>query len=275
MENAIVRVPSLAEMEVVRLVNGPEAFTPDGEFISALRTCAASGPPRASVRMASPAPVAWAGSWWSGSSTAPLRSTSGTWIRVGSGRHTRVASTRSPHEGDLRDVLRRQVPGPRAAGWAPAAHLSRLQPAPETRCGVRGEVGLGAGELVRAECGAGKRVVAASWLGRDALSPAIGADFIGREALAAAGEPERRLRCLTLDDPHAIALGSEPVRVGEELVGRVTSGGYGLHGRAVDRLRLPARRAWHRHGGRPRDVRRVRAGRDRRGASLEGGRIRS
>ena len=33
MENAIVRVPSLGEMEVVKLINGPEAFTPDGEFI--------------------------------------------------------------------------------------------------------------------------------------------------------------------------------------------------------------------------------------------------
>ena len=33
MENAVVRVPGLAEMEVVRLINGPEAFTPDGEFI--------------------------------------------------------------------------------------------------------------------------------------------------------------------------------------------------------------------------------------------------
>ena len=33
MENAIVRVPSLEEMEVVKLINGPEAFTPDGEFI--------------------------------------------------------------------------------------------------------------------------------------------------------------------------------------------------------------------------------------------------
>ncbi|MEX2612184.1 MAG: FAD-dependent oxidoreductase, partial [Gaiellaceae bacterium] len=33
MENAIVRVPGLAEMEVIRLINGPEAFTPDGEFI--------------------------------------------------------------------------------------------------------------------------------------------------------------------------------------------------------------------------------------------------
>ncbi|MGZ8783340.1 MAG: FAD-dependent oxidoreductase, partial [Gaiellaceae bacterium] len=33
LENAIKRVPSLEEMEVVRLINGPEAFTPDGEFI--------------------------------------------------------------------------------------------------------------------------------------------------------------------------------------------------------------------------------------------------
>src|SRR6184192_2814716 len=33
MTNALVRVPSLADMEVVRLINGPEAFTPDGEFV--------------------------------------------------------------------------------------------------------------------------------------------------------------------------------------------------------------------------------------------------
>ena len=33
MDNAIVRTPSLKDAEVVRLVNGPEAFTPDNEFI--------------------------------------------------------------------------------------------------------------------------------------------------------------------------------------------------------------------------------------------------
>src|SRR5580765_5531431 len=33
MENALVRTPSLEDMDVVRLINGPEAFTPDGEFI--------------------------------------------------------------------------------------------------------------------------------------------------------------------------------------------------------------------------------------------------
>jgi glycine cleavage system aminomethyltransferase T/glycine/D-amino acid oxidase-like deaminating enzyme len=52
-------------------------------------------------------------------------------------------------------------------------------------------------------------------------------DFVGRDALLGAGEPERALRCLTLDDPRAVALGSEPVRIGDELVGRVTSGGHG------------------------------------------------
>ena len=31
----------------------------------------------------------------------------------------------------------------------------------------------------------------------------------------------------TLADPRVVALGSEPVRVGGEVVGRVTSGGYG------------------------------------------------
>jgi 4-methylaminobutanoate oxidase (formaldehyde-forming) len=52
-------------------------------------------------------------------------------------------------------------------------------------------------------------------------------DFIGRGALLALGEPERRLACLVLEDARAVALGSEPVRVEGELVGRVTSGGYG------------------------------------------------
>jgi len=56
--------------------------------------------------------------------------------------------------------------------------------------------------------------------------------FIGRDALLAArdgGEPRPRLRlrCLVLDDPLAVCLGNEPVRVQDELLGRVTSGGYG------------------------------------------------
>jgi len=52
-------------------------------------------------------------------------------------------------------------------------------------------------------------------------------EFIGRDALLGVGEPERRLCCLVLADPRSVALGSEPVRVEGEIVGRVTSGGYG------------------------------------------------
>jgi 4-methylaminobutanoate oxidase (formaldehyde-forming) len=51
--------------------------------------------------------------------------------------------------------------------------------------------------------------------------------FVGRDALLAAREPTRRLACLVLDDPRAVALGSEPVRMDGRPVGRVTSGGYG------------------------------------------------
>jgi 4-methylaminobutanoate oxidase (formaldehyde-forming) len=40
-------------------------------------------------------------------------------------------------------------------------------------------------------------------------------------------EPERRLACLVLDDARSVALGSEPVRIDGETVGRVTSGGFG------------------------------------------------
>ena len=60
------------------------------------------------------------------------------------------------------------------------------------------------------------------------------ADFIGREALLAAREagPRKLLACLVIDDPRSVALGNEPVRVEGQIVGRVTSGGYGF---AVER----------------------------------------
>jgi glycine cleavage system T protein len=53
-------------------------------------------------------------------------------------------------------------------------------------------------------------------------------DFLGRDALIATKETvERKLACLVLADAHSVALGSEPVRIDGETVGRVTSGGYG------------------------------------------------
>jgi 4-methylaminobutanoate oxidase (formaldehyde-forming) len=49
--------------------------------------------------------------------------------------------------------------------------------------------------------------------------------FIGREAVQR--EVRTRLRCLVLADPLSVALGNEPVRIDGEVVGRVTTGGYG------------------------------------------------
>jgi dimethylglycine dehydrogenase len=55
-------------------------------------------------------------------------------------------------------------------------------------------------------------------------------DFIGREALVRVrenGGPARRLVCLRVDADSADAHGYEPIVAGRELVGFVTSGGYG------------------------------------------------
>jgi glycine cleavage system aminomethyltransferase T/glycine/D-amino acid oxidase-like deaminating enzyme len=63
--------------------------------------------------------------------------------------------------------------------------------------------------------------------------------FAGREALEGR-EPTKRLRCLVLEDPRSVALGNEPVRVGGEIVGRVTTGGYGYTvGRSIAYAYLP------------------------------------
>jgi 4-methylaminobutanoate oxidase (formaldehyde-forming) len=59
--------------------------------------------------------------------------------------------------------------------------------------------------------------------------------FVGREALLERRNGHgaaRRLACIVLDDRRSVTLGSEPVRVGGEVVGRVTTGGYGY---AVER----------------------------------------
>jgi glycine cleavage system aminomethyltransferase T/glycine/D-amino acid oxidase-like deaminating enzyme len=53
--------------------------------------------------------------------------------------------------------------------------------------------------------------------------------FVGDEALrrVKAEGVRRRLACLVLDDPREVVLGGEPVLAGEEVLGPVTSGGFG------------------------------------------------
>ena len=68
--------------------------------------------------------------------------------------------------------------------------------------------------------------------------------FKGRAALLAAredGGPKRRLRCLVLDDPATVCLGTEPVRIDGVARGRVTSGGFGYRvGRSIAYAYLPS-----------------------------------
>ena len=74
------------------------------------------------------------------------------------------------------------------------------------------------------------------------VKPEKDGGFTDDGALIGARErgPRARLRCLTLADPHSIALGNEPVRVGGEIAGRVTSGGYGYTvGRSIAYAYLP------------------------------------
>jgi glycine cleavage system aminomethyltransferase T/glycine/D-amino acid oxidase-like deaminating enzyme len=68
-------------------------------------------------------------------------------------------------------------------------------------------------------------------------------EFIGRAALVKKRETpaDTKLACLVLDDPRSVALGSEPVRIGGEVVGRVTSGGYGYTvGRSIAYAYVPS-----------------------------------
>jgi glycine cleavage system aminomethyltransferase T/glycine/D-amino acid oxidase-like deaminating enzyme len=66
------------------------------------------------------------------------------------------------------------------------------------------------------------------------VKPAKPGGFIGRDALFPDGPgsepaaPRSRLCCLVLADPRSVALGNEPVRLGGEIRGRVTTGGYGF-----------------------------------------------
>lgn len=73
-----------------------------------------------------------------------------------------------------------------------------------------------------------------------------GGAFVGSDALAQARSdgPRSVLCCLTLADARSVALGNEPVRVGGDVVGRVTSGGYGYSvERSIAYARLPQEHA--------------------------------
>ena len=170
MAGARQRVPQMEDVKVTRMINGPEAFTPDNEFclgetevgglFVAAGFCAhglagAGGIGRVMAEWisdgrAEPRPLAHGHPALRG--PVPL-----------AGLHARAG------HGDLRDLLRHPLSGPRALGGQAAAGVARRGLAPRPRRGLRREVRLGAGELVRVERRGRRRGAAPARLGRPAL----------------------------------------------------------------------------------------------------------
>ena len=97
-------------------------------------------------------------------------------------------------------------------------------------------------------------------------------DFIGRDALLGGDQPRKRLCCIVLEDPRSVALGNEPVRDRRRDRRPGHERRLRLHGRALDRVRVPAagaRRARHRGGAR--HLRQLGRGRGGRGAAVRPG----
>jgi 4-methylaminobutanoate oxidase (formaldehyde-forming) len=65
------------------------------------------------------------------------------------------------------------------------------------------------------------------FVGASALGLGSNAEPGAGDGVGAQRMPAKRLRCLVLADPRSVALGNEPVRIDDEVAGRVTSGGYG------------------------------------------------
>ena len=125
-------------------------------------------------------------------------------------------------------VRRRAVahPGRAPARWSPPGTRR------STACGWRRATGSGA----RTCHPTTPRTRRASDSASSSTSPA--GSWAGKRCITA--NKTTRLRSLTLNDPRAVCLGNEPVRVDGAVVGRVTSGGYGYTvGRSIALAYLP------------------------------------
>ena len=187
--NSSQRVPAMEDVKVTRLINGPEAFTPDNEF------CLGETDVRGLFVAAGFCAHGLAGAGGIGKVMAE-------WIVAGEpsldvwemdirrfGAAVPLAAVHAgARQGGLRDLLRHPLSRPRAPGGPPAAHLERLRLAPRPRRRVRREVRLGAGQLVRVQRRRGRRGAAPARVGRAAL--------VAGDRRRGAGHPRPRRRCI-------------------------------------------------------------------------------
>ena len=191
MAGAIRRVPAIADAPVTRMINGPEGFTPDNEFI-----LGEIGGPRAVRRRRVLRPRHRRG----GRHRAP----GGELDRRGRARARPVedghpALRRAvpeplvharPELRELRDLLRHPLPQRGTAGRPAAPRLTGVFAPRGPRRRLRGEVVVGARELVRAERGGARR----GRRGRTRGAPARAAGRASTGARRSGRRPSRRGR---------------------------------------------------------------------------------
>ena len=257
------RVPAMADVGLRKVINGPEAFTPDNEFLLgetdvdgffvAAGFCAHG--------------IAGAGG---------IGKVMAEWIVAGDpgmdvwhmdvrrfGRAVPLAVVHpGPHAGDLRDLLRHRLPRPGAGGRAAAADQPGVRLARRARGVVRREVRLGAGQPLRVQRvrAVTSRARPRGWAGR-LWSPAIGVEHAAtREAVALFDESSFAKLMVTGPDAAAllqwvcdndVARGVGDVTYTQALnaAGRHR---VGLHRDPAGRRRVPGR---HRDGVRRRTTR--------------------
>ena len=169
-ENSKRRVPAMDEITVTKLINGPEAFTPDNEFclgeseVAGFFVCAGF----CAHGLAGAGGIGKVVAEWIVDGEPSLDLWEMDIRRFGPQYRSPVLHPRAdPRE--LRDLLRHPLPQPRAPGGPAAADLARQRLAPRARRRLRREIGLGAGQLVRVERRRRRRGAAAARLGRAEL----------------------------------------------------------------------------------------------------------
>ena len=188
MTNAIHRTPCLETAKIKMLLNGPESFTPDGNFILGeapeLRNyfvCAGFN----SAGIANSGGAGRLIAEWIVGGEAP----SDLWdvdIRRFGAVHREPQGARRAHRRDARPALRDALAAPGARDRAAAAHVAALRPARRQRRGLRQQERLGARELLPPAAGATPRSPRA----RPARLAAV-------DARASSARRARRSRCTT------------------------------------------------------------------------------
>ena len=161
MQGAISRVPAIEDAGVTRMINGPEAFTPDNEFIlgeSEVRGFfVAAG--FCAHGIAGTGGIGQQLARWIVDGEPELD----LWkmdIRRFGGQYRLAAAHARAHVRELRDLLRHPLPERGAARRSAAAALAGLRGRGGAGRGVRREVHVGAPELVHAQRGRRRRLVA-------------------------------------------------------------------------------------------------------------------